>query len=449
MKSLIITIDGPAGTGKTTIAKRVAERLDLPYFDTGAMYRAVAFLILHERIPLSDERRISDLLSNFSFEIRRQEKETKYIVNGRDVTDVIRSQAVNNIVSPVSALHVVREALWEIQRRFAKKRGGVFEGRDMGSVVFPKAPIKVFLTARPEVRAERRLSELQEKRPDEVRNMSHQQMLEELMRRDQIDSSRSLAPLICPPDAYTIDTSNLTIDEVIERILEYKEKKNLKPIWMQSKGAPWFYRFIIFWSYLFGKLFYRLKVYGLEHYYPRGAILAANHTSFFDPPIVAVSFPEEVHFLARETLFRNPLFGAFIRNLNSHPVSGQAGDIGVLKTVITLLQEGRKVVLFPEGTRSPTGELQPFKPGIGMLIARSQSAVIPIYIDGAYKAFGKGRKFPRLFGKVSCVFGSAITWDSFSHLDKKEAQNQIWEKLAESIRALKKWFEDGAHGVPP
>lgn len=446
---MIITIDGPAGTGKTTVSKRVAERLGLPYFDTGAMYRSVAFLILHEKVPLSDERRISELLSNFEFEIRQQGTERKYIVNGRDVTDVIRSQAVTNIVSPVSALHVVREALWEIQRKFALKRGGVFEGRDMGSVVFPQAPIKIFLTARPEVRAERRLAELKEKRPEEVRQTNHQQMLEEIMRRDQIDSSRSIAPLICPPDAYVVDTSNISIDEVVERIIEYKEKKNLKPCWMQAKNMTILYRLIIFSAWLIGKVFYRLKVYGLEHYYPQGAILASNHTSFLDPPIISACWPDEVHFLARQTLFKNRFFGAFIRNLNAHPVSGEAGDINVMKTLVSLLEQGKKVVLFPEGTRSKNGELQPFKQGISMLVTRSKSAIVPVYIDGAYRAWNRNQKFPRLFVKVTCIFGTPITWESFSHLDKKDAQHQISEKLHASILDLKKWFEEGAHGVPP
>jgi cytidylate kinase len=446
---MIITIDGPAGTGKTTIAKKVAERLDLPYFDTGAMYRAVAYLLLHEKVPLSDERRISELLVDFNFEIRVLETETRYLVNGMDVTDVIRSQAVTNIVSPVSALHVVREALWEIQRRFARKRGGVFEGRDMGSVVFPDAQYKIFLTARPEVRAERRLAELKEKRPQDAQNINHQQMLEEIMKRDQIDSSRALAPLTCPSDAYVIDTSNISIDEVVERIIEYKEKKNLRPAWMHGKGMTLLYRAVIFFAWVIGKIFYRLKIYGLEHYYPRGAILAANHTSFFDPPIVSASWPEEVHFLARKTLFRNPFFGALIRNLNTHPVSGDAGDITVMKTILSLLEEGKKVVLFPEGTRSKNGELQPLKPGISMLISRTKSAIIPVYIGGAYQVWGRNHKLPRLFGKVSCVFGTPISWESFSHLDKKEAQKKIAERLTASILALKQWLEDGAQGTPP
>ncbi len=446
---MIVTIDGPAGTGKTTVAQRVAKALNLPYFDTGAMYRSVAYVLLHEKIPLSDERRISELLASLQFEIRSTSGEHRYFANGMDVTEVIRSPAVTNIVSPVSALPVVREALWKIQRRFAKKQGGVFEGRDMGTVVFPKAEYKIFLTARPEVRAERRLAELKEKRPSDVKNTTHEQMIQELIKRDEIDSTRTIAPLLCPKDAYTIDTSELNLDEVVARILEYYQKKNRRPSWMQPRGVPLLYRFVLFSSWMIGKIFYRLKVYGLEHFYPRGAILAANHTSFLDPPIVSTSWPEVVHFLARKSLFRSKIFGGFIRRLNSHPVSGEPGDIQVMKTVVSLLEEGHKVVLFPEGTRSENGELQSVKPGLGLLVARSKSAIIPVYIQGAYEVWGRKRKFPRLFGKIRCVFGSPITWDSMAGYDKKEAQVLLAERLETAWKGLREWLEKGAIGIPP
>lgn len=446
---MIITIDGPAGTGKTTVAQRVAAKLKLPYFDTGAMYRAVAFVLLHEKIPLSDVKQISELLADFRFEIRIMSGVHHYFANGTDVTDVIRSPAVTNTVSAVSALPVVREALWLVQRRFAKKRGGVFEGRDMGTVVFPKANYKIYITARPEVRAERRLSELKEKRPDDAKHMTHDQMVQEIMKRDEYDSTRAFAPLRCPPDAYVIDTSELTLDEVVDRVLEYYEKKNTRPAWSHWKGIPFLYRLVLCFSWFVGKIFYRLKIYGLEHYYPRGAILAANHTSYLDPPIVSVSWPEVVHFLARKTLFRSKIFGGFIRRLNTHPVTGESGDIQVMKLIVSLLERGDKVVLFPEGTRSENGELQPIKPGIGLLVARSKSAIIPVYIDGAYKVWGRNRKLPRLFGKVRCVYGSPITWDSVAGLDKKEAQLALAHKLEDAWKALKAWLEQGAVGIPP
>jgi cytidylate kinase len=442
---MIITIDGPAGTGKSTVAKRVAAILKLPYFDTGAMYRAVAVLMLHYKISLSDKPKISELLKTFRFSI----KDGRCFANGTDVTAEIRSSAVNNIVSPIAALSIVRETLWEIQRRFAKERGGVFEGRDLGTVAFPNAKIKVFLTAKPEIRAQRRLDEILQKRPHEGAEMDRDKMLEELKKRDEYDSTRMLAPLKCAPDAYVIDTSALSIDEVVDRILEYKRKKNLRPTWMHLSGVKILYRFVLFSAWTLAKVLYRHKVYGLEHFYPRGAILASNHTSFLDPPLLSISWPEEVHFLARQSLFHNRFFGAFIRAINSHPVSGDAGDVAVFRTICDLLEEGKKVVLFPEGTRSLDGALQPMKPGIGLLLSRTKAAVIPAYLDGPYRIWSRHRKFPKLFGKTTCVFGSPITWDSFSHLGKREAHEAITQKLSESITALKTWLENGANGIPP
>jgi cytidylate kinase len=439
---MIVTIDGPAGTGKSTVARKVAEKLKVPYFDTGAMYRSVAALLLREQIALTDEKKIAQLLASFIFEIRMSKDHLHYFANNIDVTQIIRSSDVTAIVSAVSALPIVREALWRIQRTFAKKKGGVFEGRDMGSVVFPAAQLKIFLTARPEVRAQRRLAELQG-------TLTHEQMMSELERRDQIDSTRTLAPLQCPPDAYVIDTSELTLEEVVDRVMEYCQKKNTKSAWMHWRGVSFLYRLVLFLTWIICKVCYRLKIYGQEHFYPRGAILAANHTSFLDPPIVSISWPEVVHFLGRSTLFKNQLFGWFIRKINTHPVSGDVGNIQVIKMVLSLLEEGDKVVLFPEGTRSETGELQPLKPGIGFLVARSKTAVIPVYIHGAYEVWGRKKKFPRPFGKISIVFGSVITWASINATDAKEGQKILSEKIEAAWKALKAWLESGAQGIPP
>ncbi len=217
---MIITIDGPAGTGKTTIAKRVAERLQFAYFDTGAMYRAVSWLLLQKSIPLTDVKQIEDLLAQLNFMIKNEGGEKRYFVGQSDVTQAIRSAEVTSIVSAVSALASVREALWKVQHQFALQGHAVFEGRDMGTVVFPDAEVKIFLTARPEVRAKRRLQELIQKNPQEAAALNHERMEEELLRRDAFDSTRELAPLKCAEDAFVVDTSDLTIDAVVEQILQ-------------------------------------------------------------------------------------------------------------------------------------------------------------------------------------------------------------------------------------
>jgi len=223
----------------------------------------------------------------------------------------------------------------------------------------------------------------------------------------------------------------------------------MKPAWMPPNKMNLLYRAVIFSAWFFFKIFYRHRVYGLEHYYTGGALLAANHASYYDPPILAISWPEEGHFLAREGLFKNRWFGAFIRAVNSHPVSGDASDISVFKTICKLLSEGKKVFIFPEGKRCHKDELDKLKPGIGMLIARTQTAIVPAYIHGTFGVWNRRRKFPKLWGKTACVFGTPILWKDFAHLDKRQAQEQITVKLAASINELRHWYEKGAKGTPP
>ncbi len=222
----------------------------------------------------------------------------------------------------------------------------------------------------------------------------------------------------------------------------------MRPGFLQP-GMKLLYRIILMLTWIFFKGVYRHRVYGLEHFYTKSAILAPNHTSFLDPPLVAISWPGEVHFLARESLFRVPLLGPLIRALNAHPVTGDASDIAVFKTVTLLLKEGKQLILFPEGTRSDDDALGVIKPGISLLIARANSAIIPTYVHGTFEIWGRERKFPKLCGKTACVFGSPILWESFAHLEKKEAQRALADRLFCSITALRSWYESGAEGIPP
>lgn len=216
---MIITIDGPAGTGKSTVAQTLAQRIGFVFFDTGAMYRAVTYKLLKEQISLTDKERIASLLQHISFRIETAGHDKKYFIGDEDVTAQIRSQQVTRHASDVSALPVVREALVSLQRRFAEGTNAVFEGRDMGTVVFPAADLKIYLTASPEIRAERRFREFVFKHPSEAENLTKQQVLEDLLRRDAIDSGREHSPLCQADDAHLIDTSGFTIDQIVDKIL--------------------------------------------------------------------------------------------------------------------------------------------------------------------------------------------------------------------------------------
>lgn len=217
----------------------------------------------------------------------------------------------------------------------------------------------------------------------------------------------------------------------------------------RSNGMNFLYRSVLFITWVFFKLFYRMRVYGLEHFPEGGAVIAANHTSFLDPPLVAISSPEEVHFLARETLFKTPGFGAFIRALNAHPVSGDASDVAVFRTICDLLKEGKKVILFPEGTRSYDDTLGVIKPGIGLLISRTNSAIIPAYIHGTFNIWNRSRKLPKLWGKTACVFGTPIRYSNFAHLDKRDAQAAIANQLTTQLTALRTWYTTTPRTTPP
>ncbi len=222
---MIITIDGPSGTGKTTVARRVAEAIGFVYFDTGAMYRALTWLVLQRNIDVSDSKQMESLLSDFDFKIIDDKGVKRYWVGGEDVTEIIRSRPVTAHVSKVAAQKEVRSSLLPIQHQFAKDRNVVLEGRDLGTVVFPEAEIKIYLSASPEVRAERRLQEMLAKNPEGMGSFSRGQMLAEMMRRDEYDSTREIAPLRCPVDAYQIDTTDLDISQVVSAIVDHVHKK--------------------------------------------------------------------------------------------------------------------------------------------------------------------------------------------------------------------------------
>jgi len=170
----------------------------------------------------------------------------------------------------------------------------------------------------------------------------------------------------------------------------------------------------------------------------QGAIIASNHASFFDPPLMAASYPEEVAFFARSTLFTNPFFKLLISKLNAHPV-GKGSDLTSLKLACKLIEEGKKILIFPEGTRSHDGELSPFKRGIAMLAQRTKAPIIPAYIHGTFDIWPKNQKLPSLFGKkTACVFGKPIFFDEYTQNDDAAIVARIHCEIA----TLQQWYKN-------
>ena len=212
---MIVAIDGPAGAGKSTIATKVAKRLGLQLIDTGAMYRVVAYLATIAGIPLEDENRLAELASDLDFSFEFVGDENRAFCNGKSLGTEIRSEEVGKAASIVSQHPAVRATLVALQRKMGQAHGSVLEGRDIGTVVFPDADVKVFLTASSDERARRRVEQLRER----GEQADPAQILADIRERDQRDTTRATAPLVAADDAVKIDSTANSIDDVVASIV--------------------------------------------------------------------------------------------------------------------------------------------------------------------------------------------------------------------------------------
>lgn len=218
--SFIVAIDGPAGSGKGTIAKKVGERLGLVHVDTGAMFRCVTLNVIQEGIAIEEESQIEGMLNKIKIDLKEN---GEVFLNGKEVTKKIRDSEVTQLVSPVSVIPAVRKKLLERQREIAQEKEVIMEGRDIGTVIFPNADVKVYLDASPEERARRRVKQNEEK----GMITSYEETLKNIMDRDKRDITREVAPLKQAEDAIYIDSSNMTIEEVVKTIVQIIQQKKI------------------------------------------------------------------------------------------------------------------------------------------------------------------------------------------------------------------------------
>ena len=217
----IVAIDGPAGSGKGSITQIVAERLNLVTIDTGAMYRSVTLAMLDQNVGIDDLDKIVEILKNIKIEFKEEENTKKVFLNGKDVTLKIRSKEVNEFVSPVSTIKIVREHLANLQREMAKTIDVIMEGRDIGTNVFPNADVKIYLDATPEERARRRFKQNEENGI----KIPFDEILKNVKERDYIDSHREIAPLKKADEAIYIDSTGMTIEEEANEVIKIIEEK--------------------------------------------------------------------------------------------------------------------------------------------------------------------------------------------------------------------------------
>jgi cytidylate kinase len=220
-KKISIAIDGPAAAGKSTVAKVIAKRLSYLYIDTGAMYRALTYTALKNEVDINDEGKLIELLQSIEIELKQGQDTQQVLVNGQDVTEIIRTPEVTNQVSIVAKHRLVREEMVRRQQKLAENGGVVMDGRDIGTHVLPKAEVKIFLLASVEERAHRRHAENLAKGFES--NLD--KLKEEIAARDKLDSEREVAPLKKADDAIELDTTSMTKEEVVEKMMDIVQSK--------------------------------------------------------------------------------------------------------------------------------------------------------------------------------------------------------------------------------
>ena len=425
-----IAIDGPAASGKSTLARALAERLGLVMVNSGAMYRAVTWKILREEIDPSDTESVIRLLDGMDIHCSQEASISTIQIDGTDPTPFLREPEINANVSTVAAIPQVRERLVALQRDYLKRTHVVMEGRDIGSVVFPDTPFKIYIDADPSVRDVRRSGD------GEIDSVSQ---------RDAADSSRKTAPLMVADGAAKLDTSALTIEGVVDAAINILCQQGF-PLSKQTpllpdEEPPTPMRWIYWLGWMsFGAAYrtiFGLRVIGSENLILSGPVLiASNHQSFLDPPLIGNLYKTEMVFFARKTLFKG--FGKWLYpQWNAIPIDQDKPDMSSMKTVIRNLKEGWRVLVFPEGQRTLDGEICEAAPGIGMIAAKAGVPIQPVRIFGADKAL------PRGSGKISMAritvkVGPPIllTPEEFKVYSGRGGYQALTDRIMTAIKAL-------------
>ncbi|MFR8104277.1 MAG: (d)CMP kinase [Clostridia bacterium] len=437
--SFIVAIDGPAGSGKSTLTKLVAKSMNLVNIDTGAMYRCVALEMLNKGITLEEKDKIIGLLENLEITFKNKPEGQLVFLNGKDVTKEIRNKKVTNVVSQVSSITEVRLKLVEMQRELAKGKDVIMEGRDIGSYVFPNADVKIYIDATLEERARRRVEENKQKGIE----MSYEEVLENIKMRDENDKHKEIGSLVQTPDAIYVDTTEPDIkknQEKLEAIIlakrkeieeEEKTKKKLehnKRRTEDTRGKLICRKIIKGFLHFLYIVVYRIKVVGQENIPETGAyIVCGNHVHALDAPAVVLCIKRHLNFIAKEELYQNPYIAWLGRLFNVIPIKRGKQDIEAMKRSLKVLSSGEMLGLFPEGTRNGMGKGEDVKNGAAFMAARTGKPVIPIGIQGDFKPFHK----------IILNIGKPLDFSDYqSKTPDKETLNHISKAIMDNIVML-------------
>ena len=395
---MLITIDGPAASGKSTLARAVAGALGLDYLDSGALYRTATLAALRADLPPAAGPTLMAFLAQLALRYQYRKGRVELFLGSEEVSEEIRGAAVTTAVSAYSALPELRAHLVQVQRRYAEGRDLIAEGRDMGSVVFPDAELKVFLEADAQVRARRRAGDFQE----QGRAVDQAQVAAELARRDQLDSGRAHSPLVKPDGAVVLDNSRLSIEALVAEVMRLAEERWPPPridpdtllftadtTVLPAPRMRLHYRFAWLTVRFVLRLLFGLRYVHAERAHLHGPLLvASNHIGWVDPPAVGGALPRELSYVAKRELFRPAPFAALIRSYNAVPIRRGSFDRACFDVLRRRVEAGGAVLFFPEGTRKPVGRLGRAKFGLGLLAEETGAPVLPMFIKGSTRLRG-------------------------------------------------------------
>lgn len=423
--SFIVAIDGPAGTGKGTVTEILSKKLKLVNIDTGATYRCVTLAMLNADVRLDEMDKIKEILDTIRIELKNEKNGQTVILNGEVVTEKIRSKEVTKLVSQVSGIKEVRLAMAGLQRKMAEGKNVIMEGRDIGTYVFPNADIKIYLDADVEERAKRRFKQNQEKGID----MSYNEILENIKKRDENDKNKEIGALKVAHDAVVIDTTYMNIQEVVAKIEEIVKKKQRQDaltekiyrIRPETKWKLFVRKFLKGFLGLIYRIVYRVQVTG-EVPENGGYIICANHINYLDAAAVVIFNKRKVSFVAKEDLFHHPLLNWFGHVFDIIPIKRNMQDIDAMKRCMKTLKSGELLGIFPEGTRKGLEKNGKAKNGAVYMAIKTGTPIIPCGIHGTFKPFSK----------VYVNYGNPIDLTGYKGQDKQmidEATQMVMDEI--------------------
>lgn len=461
-----VAIDGPAGSGKSTVAKQIAKQRNLSYLDTGAMYRSVAFTCLEQGIDLTNTKAVIAQAQAIDIRFEQGDAGQRVFVNDKEVTSQIRTAQVDQNVSTVAAIPQVREAMVALQRKAGEKIDVVAEGRDIGTVVFPHAEVKVFLTADASARAHRRAVEREggnAAQQDVATDVAEEQrILEDIVRRDNIDSTRETSPLVPAKDAVHIDSSHLSVDEVcaqIEKLMDEAAAKKAselqagavmddtttvteqQPVAAKDSWESYYetkvqdfplharilLKVLVVLCNAYTKIKYRWTIENLKTLLvasaDRGVVVIMNHVSFLDPFLPACAMilaGRSLRPIYKDDFNRFGILHWVLPRLGAIPVARGTADVKALRRAQRALQKGESILIFPEGTRIRRPDQVPqIHGGFALMAKMAKTDIVPMAIVGALDITPYGKHYPRP-KKVYCRVGEPLSFNDIKAKGRKE-----------------------------